>query len=176
MQLQRYLRKNEENAANFGNYSKKRSLDFDWYFGEHKIGIRSQPSCEGESFPLGFLTKDDKLIITPDKAYQRIERESDKTARMSWRTSDAECVNALIKLLLANKTTHSYVAFLQESDHSGVLTFASCPPPTELYEAGKPMPIQLEEEYRAERLKSFIARITSKQRREYWSQIFHLSN
>lgn len=145
MQLQRYLRKDQDKAMYFGDHERKHTYDFDWYLGKN-IGIKNNPSTEAESFIEYFLTRNDVLLITPSKEHPRIAISSNKKfARMSEFESGPEEVYKLIELLQSQEMTYAFIS----SDHKDgtfgdILTFSLTAPPDDLYKIGKIMPIEIE--------------------------------
>ncbi len=154
MQIQRYLLKPDCKPDYFGEHFVENKWDFDWYFGfdengKTKIGIVGQPSCEAESFVRGFLVRDDKLLITPSEKAPRIMRQSDSFAQIRGTDGCAgkKEVSELVKLILGNEVTHTFISRSNEEVYSrSVITFSTLAPSSSLYDIGKEMPILIEKE------------------------------
>ena len=142
MNIQRYLRKGEK-TIDFGEYFIVNRWDFDWYMGENKIGISSNPSTEAEHFMQGFFVRDDELIIRPSE-FPCISRTSDKFATMRGKSSGIREINNLIELIQRQETTHAFIAS-KDGGYTGICTFSPIEPPSELYELGKVMPVKIRE-------------------------------
>ncbi len=138
------MQKEKGKGIYFGDCQRKHTYDFEWYLGKN-IGVKNNPSTEAESFVRGFLVRDDKLIITNSKKYPKIARESDKTfGRMYGTDSGLEEISKLIKLLTTQKTSYAFISSEHEDGMCGsILTFSLSAPPSELYNSGKIMPVEI---------------------------------
>jgi len=145
MEIQRHLQIKPDRGDYFGEYFTDHTWDFDWYFGENRIGVTNNPSTEAECFIGGFLVRDDNLIITPSKRSPKIVRASDSYGRMRGGDAGKRNVYDLIELIIGQETTHAFITSAgEEGNNRSVLTFSQITPPRELYKLGKTMPVEID--------------------------------
>jgi len=150
--LKRYLPKSQNDIVSFGEGTKIHTWDFDWYFGENKIGLGGQNSCESESFLGGILAENEDALLVisayENTSFSVRRRIRESTARIDGNNARAgqEQTKALVDLIKSSNTIHAYFASKPKNDGT-LLVFSTQPPPLELYDEQKPIPIYFRSEY-----------------------------
>lgn len=154
MQIQRYLLKNKELADYFGKITSEiHNYDFDWYFGDNKIGIIPNESGESSYFYDGILVVDDALIIYPSEAHPRIGREIAKIGSINKHDSPSPDERSqLIQMIMSHDLIHLYISADRPDGivkYGGILTFSPIKP-SELYTPGKILPVKTDKDIQSE--------------------------
>tara|TARA_Y100000310_G_scaffold345268_1_gene463258 strand:+ start:18193 stop:18741 length:549 start_codon:yes stop_codon:yes gene_type:complete len=151
MEIQTYAPRGNEVLVFSGDVEVSRQYHFTWYFGGKNIGLEGNFSAEAEVFMSGLARGDKALLVTPHEERPRIILEDVSYGIMAGREAGIGEVQRLIAMLQGNDVTHVYNAVMQGEVHNvlgptyGMVTFAPEAPPEEVYEAGKIIPVRLDE-------------------------------
>jgi len=140
MHIQRYLLRDNNLGAYFGDHVVKNSWDFDWHIGKQLLGITGNTPADSEQFIAGFLTMDDELTISTTSVRRKVNGYEMVGQRESF-----EQVGFLIDMLRKNPVVSAYSSSRrQDGKLPTILTFSSVEPSRELYIPGKIMPVTSE--------------------------------
>ncbi len=152
MELQRYLLRDENKGECFGRHSWINGQDFDWIFGDNRIGImKTQYSPdEAKHFFDDFLTTDDRLIVIPYKELPQIARQDMPGRYLTLKNitiGHDKNVGKLISIIQSQDVTHVFLSSqFSDGRHLDILTFSHQAPPERLYIKGRGMPVSVEAE------------------------------
>ena len=129
----------------FGRHSWINGQDFDWLFGDNKIGIIKTPysSDEAKHFFDDFLTTDDRLIVIPYKESLQIARQDMPGRYIALKNINMghdKNVGKLISMIQSQDVTPVFLSSqFSDEGNPDILTFSCQAPPEGLYNKGRVM-------------------------------------
>lgn len=149
MELHRYLLRDENEGECFGRHSWKNGQDFDWLFGDSRIGIIKTPYTEDDTgrFIDDFLTTDDRLLVIPHNKSPQIARQyapERYPALKNINMGHDKYMRKLASIIQSQDATHVFLSSkYEDGSHPDILTFSRQAPTEELYIKGRVMPVSI---------------------------------